>query len=429
MKGRCEMLRLLKNVYILKDGEKIATNILFDENRIIKIEDNIQAEEVEIIDCKGNLAMPGLVDVHVHLREPGYEQKETILSGTEAAAAGGFTTIMAMPNLKPHPDSLEHVAMYQDIINRDTKINVIPYVCITKSERGEEIVDIDALVKAGYRWFSDDGVGVQNDSIMEEAMTLAKKNDAMIVAHTEDNEYRKPYSSINEGKVSERLGLVGIPNECEYKQLERDLKLVEKTKVSYHCCHMSAKESVKLIREYKKKGLDVSGEVTAHHLLLTEESVVDANHKMNPPLRTEEDRQALLEGIIDNTIEVIANDHAPHTEEEKARGIEKSPFGIVALETSFSLLYTNLVKKGIISLERLIELMSTAPAKRFGFDKKGKLEEGFSSDIVIVDLNEKFIIDKEKFLSKGKNTPFHGFECYGKIKKTFVNGSLKYEEA
>lgn len=426
------MKKLLKNVYIVKDCKKKEVEILFDNNSILEIDECIDEslidEKVETIDGQGCFVMPGLIDVHVHLREPGYEEKETIYTGSMAAAAGGFTTIMAMPNLKPHPDNVDDVRKYQKIIDETANVNVIPYMCITKEERGEELVDMDQLTSLGYRWFSDDGVGVQRDEIMEAAMKLAKENDAMIVAHTEDNNYRKPYSSINEGKVSERLGIVGIPNECEYKQLERDLNLAHKTGVKYHCCHMSARESVQLIREFKEKGADVSGEVTAHHLLLNEEIVENAHHKMNPPLRMEEDRQALVQGIIDNTIEIIANDHAPHTEEEKSRSIKDSPFGIVAIETSFPLLYSYLVRKNIISLERLIELMSSAPAERFGFLNKGRLEKGYDSDMVLVDLDEEFTIDRNKFLSKGKNTPFHNWKCFGKIKKTFVGGCLKYEE-
>lgn len=422
------MKTLLKKVKIAgRQADKI-WDILFDD-KIIEIGENIDSSSADkVVNGYGLMAMPGLIDVHVHLREPGYEYKEDIATGTMAAAAGGFTLIMAMPNLNPFPDNIKAVEKYQKLIDEKARVNVVPYICITKSERGKELVDMKAFVERGYFAFSDDGVGVQDESMMREAMIKAGEVNAMIAAHTEDNAYRKPYSCINEGRRSKELNLIGIPNECEYKQLERDLKIAAETGCAYHCCHMSARESVELLRKYKAKGADVSGEVTAHHLLLNEDIVENANHKMNPPLRSEEDRKALIKGILDNTIEIIANDHAPHGEDEKNKPIEKSPFGIVSLETAFPLLYTHLVKKNIISLDRLIELMSSAPAKRFGFSNKGKLEEGFDSDIVLVDLSQRYVIDKNKFYSKGKNTPFHNYECYGKIKKTFVNGILQYEE-
>lgn len=429
-------MKLIKNIKVATLDGLVNREILFNENQILDIDEKIDLSiyadcnigEIEIIEGKGYLAMPGLVDVHVHLREPGYEHKETLKSGTMAALAGGFTTVMAMPNVIPFPDNVETVKNYENLIEKNALINVKPYMCITIGEKGKDLVDFKALTDMGYIAFSDDGVGLQSDEVMEKAMIEAKKYGAIITAHTEDMRYREKYSCINEGERNKELGVIGIPNECEYKQLERDLKLVEKIGNSYHCCHMSAKESVDLLRKYKNKGCDVSGEVTAHHLLLTEANVNDSNEKMNPPLRKESDRKALIDGILDNTIEMIANDHAPHTEKEKSRGLISSPFGIVALETSFPLLYTHLVKTGVISLYRLIELMSTAPAKRFAFERKGRLEKYYDSDIVLVNLDEEFFIDKERFYSKGKNTPFNNWKCYGKIKKTFVAGQLRYEE-
>ena len=419
-------MKLIKGATALLDGQLKKADILFDEKCISKIAENISEDVNEIIDGTGLTALPGLIDVHVHLREPGNEHKETIKTGTMAAAAGGFTTVMAMPNVVPFPDDLETVREYKKLIDKNAVVKVIPYCCITDAEKGSSVVDMRALAAEEMRYFSDDGVGVQKDEVMEEAMTKASEIGAMIVAHTEDMKYRKPKACMHEGKASERLGLIGIPSECEWVQLKRDLELAEKTGVKYHCCHMSAKESVELIREYKAKGCDVSGEVAAHHLLLTDEDVKGPNWKMNPPLRTEEDRQALIKGLLDGTIECIANDHAPHTEDEKAKGMEEAPFGIVSIETAFPLLYTRFVKEEkVMDLSSLVALMST---KRFDLGKTGELKEGFESDIILVDLENEFEIDKRKFLSMGKNTPFDGYKAYGKVKKTFVKGELVYKE-
>lgn len=305
-------MKLIKNVKIpanilkecskgeFKDDEFVIKDILFDENEILEIGDDISIREgCEIVSGKGLVALPGLIDVHVHLRQPGNEQKETIKTGSMAAAAGGMTTIMAMPNVKPFPDNVDTMVKYQELINKEAVVNVIPYGCITHMEKGDSVVDMKAMQKIGYNAFSDDGVGVQADGIMEQAMEKSAELGVMIVAHTEDMKYRKPGACINEGKKARELGLIGIPNECEYKQFERDLKLVEKTGAHYHCCHMSTVESVNLLREYKKKGCDVSGEATVHHLLLTEDDIKGTNWKMNPPLKTEEDRQALIAGIKD----------------------------------------------------------------------------------------------------------------------------------
>ena len=433
-------MKLIKNVKVPadllcdcpKDGEDqefVVQDILFDENGILDIGHEVSVREgCEIISGKGLVALPGLIDVHVHLRQPGNEHKETIKTGSMAAAAGGMTTIMAMPNVNPFPDNVETMKEYQALIDREAVVNVIPYSCITCKEAGKNVVDMKEMQELGYNWFSDDGVGVQADGVMEIAMKQSADLGTMIVAHTEDMEYRKPGACINQGKKAEELGLIGIPNECEWKQFERDLKLVEETGAHYHCCHMSAKESVALLREYKAKGCDVSGEATCHHLILTEDDIQGTNWKMNPPLKTEEDRQALIAGIKDGTIQLIANDHAPHTEEEKSKPMDKAPFGIVTIENAFSLLYTNLVRTGEITLEQLVRLMSENPAKRFGLGKKGALKKGYASDIILVDLDHEFVIDKEKFHSKGKNTPFDGWKCFGKVKQTFVNGSSVYKE-
>ncbi len=421
-------MKLLKNVHVLENNRQVRKEILFDETGILKIAEQIDAPEAEVIDGKEMTALPGLIDVHVHLREPGFAYKETIDTGTMAAAAGGFTTIMAMPNVQPYPDSTEVMEAYLQKIEADAHVHVIPYATITKAESGKEVVDMAALAKMGIRAFSDDGVGVQSGDVMEEAMKQSHALGTMIVAHTEDMSYRKPGAYMHEGTESKARGVVGIPSECEWKQLERDLKLVEKTGAHYHCCHVSAKESVQLLREYRSRGCDVSGEVTAHHLLLCDRDVVDANWKMNPPLRGEADRKALIRGLQEGALSLIANDHAPHSEEEKKRPLEAAPFGIVSLETAFPLLYTKLVLTGIVSLKQLVNWMSTAPAERFGLARRGRLEEGYASDFTLVDLNEEYIINRNHFLSKGRNTPFHGWRVKGKIKATYVDGTCVYEE-
>lgn len=421
-------MKLLKNVHVLENNRQVRKEILFDETGILKIAEQIDAPEAEVIDGKEMTALPGLIDVHVHLREPGFAYKETIDTGTMAAAAGGFTTIMAMPNVQPYPDSTEVMEAYLQKIEADAHVHVIPYATITKAESGKEVVDMAALAKMGVRAFSDDGVGVQSGDVMEEAMKQSHALGTMIVAHTEDMSYRKPGAYMHEGTESKARGVVGIPSECEWKQLERDLKLVEKTGAHYHCCHVSAKESVQLLREYRSRGCDVSGEVTAHHLLLCDRDVVDANWKMNPPLRGEADRKALIRGLQEGALSLIANDHAPHSEEEKKRPLESAPFGIVSLETAFPLLYTKLVLTGIVSLKQLVNWMSTAPAERFGLARRGRLEEGYASDFTLVDLNEEYIINRNHFLSKGRNTPFHGWRVKGKIKVTYVDGTCVYEE-
>ena len=421
-------MKLLKNVHVLENNRQVRKEILFDETGILKIAEQIDAPEAEVIDGKEMTALPGLIDVHVHLREPGFAYKETIDTGTMAAAAGGFTTIMAMPDVQPYPDSTGGMEAYLQKIEADAHVHVIPYATITKAESGKEVVDMAALAKMGVRAFSDDGVGVQSGDVMEEAMKQSHALGTMIVAHTEDMSYRKPGAYMHEGTESKARGVVGIPSECEWKQLERDLKLVEKTGAHYHCCHVSAKESVQLLREYRSRGCDVSGEVTAHHLLLCDRDVVDANWKMNPPLRGEADRKALIRGLQEGALSLIANDHAPHSEEEKKRPLEAAPFGIVSLETAFPLLYTKLVLTGIVSLKQLVNWMSTAPAERFGLAHRGRLEEGYASDFTLVDLNEEYIINRNHFLSKGRNTPFHGWRVKGKIKATYVDGTCVYEE-
>ena len=415
---------LIKNAKIVKKENRTAiVDILIEGGKIKEISRGIDENLVKkVYDAKEKLTLPGGIDVHVHLREPGFKEKETILTGTRAALRGGYTTMMPMPNLKPNPDSVEVIDRYMEMIDESALVNVFPYACITEKSLGRTLVDMKSINEQfGISAFTDDGVGIQSGEMMRSAMKLAKENNSIIAAHTEDMSYRKPNSSVHEGENAKKNGWIGIPSETEYKQVERDLQLALETGAKYHICHISAKQSVDALRKYKELGADVSGEVTTHHLLLTEDDVVNTDYKMNPPLRTKEDREALIEGLLDGTIDFIANDHAPHTKEEKNREMGKAPFGIVGLETSIPLIYTNFVKKKIMSLEQFQDFISTRPAERFNFKNKGKIEVGYDADIIILS-DKDVIIDRDDFLSKGKNTPFDDYVCQGFPEYTFVNG-------
>lgn len=422
-------MKLLQQAELLVEGNTTKPmDVLFDETGIKQIAEHIASNLAdEIINATGKTCLPGFIDVHVHLREPGYEHKETIKTGTLAAAHGGFTTIMAMPNVKPFPDNTETMKQYLEKIKQDALVHVVPYACITKSEGSKELSDMEGLHAMGMRAFSDDGVGVSTPEIMKQAMQTCKQLNSMIVAHTEDMNYRIAHACMHEGIRNKEMGLIGIPSACEYEQFHRDLQLAEETGCSYHVCHMSAKESVKYLKEFKAKGVDCSGEVTAHHLLLHEMDVIGPNHKMNPPLRAKEDQEALIQGLLDGTIDMIANDHAPHHMDEKNKGMVAAPFGIVALETAFPLLYTRFVKEEQrFTLAQLVHWMSEAPAKRFTFTNKGVIQEGYDADFILVDLQKSYVIDTNTFVSKGINTPFNGWECYGYIEQTFVSGTCVY---
>ena len=372
--------------------------------------------EGEVLDFPNMLIIPGLVDVHVHLREPGFSYKETVATGTAAAAHGGFTTVCSMPNLSPVPDSFENLRIQLECIENTAKIRVKPYGSITKGEKGEELADLSAMAPyvAG---FSDDGRGVQDSGLMAEAMTEAKHLGKVIAAHCEVNSLLNG-GYIHDGEYARLHGHRGICSESEWRQIERDIGLAAKTGVKYHVCHISAKESVELIRQAKKSGVDITCETGPHYLVFTDMDLIeDARFKMNPPLRSTEDREALLEGIADGTIDMIATDHAPHSAEEKSRGLEKSLMGVVGLETAFPVMYTYLVKNGIITLERLVELMSENPRKRFGLE--GGMEAG---DIAVFDLEEEYAVDPAEFLSMGRATPFAGMKVSGILKAAFCNG-------
>lgn len=418
-------MKVIKNGKVLLASGLEQVDVQFDENQIIAIGSNLDGDE--IIDAQGKTVLPGLVDVHVHLREPGHSEKETIHTGTLAAAHGGFTSIFPMPNVIPFPSSEEVFKDYQALMEKESVVRSYPYATITVNEAGRKVVDMKAL-KAYTKWFSDDGVGVADDALMEEAMRTAKEEGVLIAMHTEDMKYRKPGASVHDSQVNRDRGYIGIPSACESEPLTRDLKLAEKVGNKYHGCHISCIESVEALREAKANGADVSAEVTAHHLLLEDNDVQGPNWKMNPPLRTHEDRMALIEALEDGTLDFIANDHAPHTVEEKNQSIEKAPFGIVALETSFPLLYTEfVVNQKRWTLSQLVNWMSTAPAKRFGLEKAGEIKVGNQSDFVLVDLEHEDVIDASKFESMGKNTPFDGWKVQARVCETIVAGKTVWK--
>ncbi|PGB02888.1 dihydroorotase [Bacillus toyonensis] len=414
--------------YMNEEGIIVATDLLVQDGKIAKVAENITADNAEVIDVNGKLIAPGLVDVHVHLREPGGEHKETIETGTLAAAKGGFTTICAMPNTRPVPDCREHMEDLQKRIKEKAHVNVLPYGAITVRQAGSEMTDFETLKELGAFAFTDDGVGVQDASMMLAAMKRAAKLNMAVVAHCEENTLINK-GCVHEGKFSEKHGLNGIPSVCESVHIARDILLAEAADCHYHVCHVSTKGSVRVIRDAKRAGIKVTAEVTPHHLVLCEDDIpsADPNFKMNPPLRGKEDHEALIEGLLDGTIDMIATDHAPHTAEEKAQGIERAPFGITGFETAFPLLYTNLVKKGIITLEQLIQFLTEKPADTFGLEA-GRLKEGRVADITIIDLEQEEEIDPTTFLSKGKNTPFAGWKCQGWPVMTIVGGKIAWQK-
>ena len=415
---------LLKGGEIVAGARKEAGDILVREGRIESVHPGLPVGEgAEVIDLAGKTVVPAFADIHVHFREPGFTAKETIRTGSMAAARGGYTAVCAMPNLDPVPDSVETLAVEQAAIDRDAIISVFPYCSITKGRKGLELVDFKAL-KERCIAFSDDGSGVQDEAMMRRAMEAAAREDVIIAAHCEDNSLLRG-GYIHDGRYCAQHGHKGICSESEWGQIARDLALCEETGCHYHVCHISTKESVELIRRAKARGVNVTCETAPHYLVLCEDDLQeDGRFKMNPPLRSAEDREALIEGLLDGTIDAIATDHAPHTAEEKSRGLAGSAMGIVGLETSFPVLYTTLVRTGRMDLERLIEAMSTSPRRIFRIG--GALEPGMPADLAVLDLDNEFTIDSNTFLSKGRSTPFDGWKVRGKVLMTLKDGKAVY---
>ena len=400
-------------------------DIAIVDGRIAERAKSITPNEGDIvINAEGLVVAPAFVDVHVHLREPGYGYKERIATGTMAAARGGYSTVCPMPNLNPVPDCVENLKVQQDIIERDAKIEVLPYAAITIGRKGEELVDVASLHDKVCA-FSDDGSGVQVDGMMERAMMEAVKFDSLIAAHCEVEELLKG-GYIHDGEYAREHGHKGICSESEWAQVKRDIELAEKIGCRYHVCHISTKETVQLVREAKARGVKVTCETGPHYLIFTDMDLEeDARWKMNPPIRSAEDRAALIEGIKDGTIDMIATDHAPHSVEEKSRGLKDSAMGIVGLETAFAALNTHLVKKGIISLEHLIKVMSINPRKVFRIE--GGIEVGERADIVLLDTNKEWRVDSSNFYSMGKITMFDGREMTGDVVMTLHRGEIVYD--
>ena len=424
------MRTLIKNGQInTRKNETTPAEIWIENGKIKAIGEGFsEAEFDEVFDAKGQLITPGLVDVHVHLREPGFTYKETIAAGTKAAARGGFTTVCAMPNLNPVPDTPEKLEQVYDLIKRDAVVKVLQYAPITENLRSEGLGDQEAMMKAGAFAVTNDGVGVQTAGTMYQAMKEAAKNNKALVAHTEDESLLFG-GVMHAGDKAKELGLPGILSVTESSQIARDLLLAEATGVHYHVCHVSTKESVRVIRDAKKAGIQVTAEVSPHHLILIDEDIPEdfGFWKMNPPLRGKEDREALIEGLLDGTIDCIATDHAPHGLEEKSKSFLESPFGIVGSETAFQLIYTHFVETNRFTLEQVINWMATKPAEIFQLEA-GTLTVGAPADVAIFDIEHSSTIDKKDFLSKGENTPFVGWNVKGETLGTFVDGKLAWHK-
>lgn len=417
---------VLKGGRVFSGGKSFEADVVVCGDRIAEVTPEAAILPGDkVVDCRGRWVTAGLVDLHVHLREPGFSSKETIATGTAAAAHGGFTTVCAMPNLEPAPDSLENLRRETEIIERDAVVKVLPYATITRRRAGREIVDFAAL-RPYVAAFSDDGSGVQDDDMMLAAMRAAAANDCIIAAHCEVNSLLHG-GYIHDGAYAAAHGHKGISSESEWRQIERDIKLAEQTGCRYHVCHISTKESVALIRDAKRSGVRITCETGPHYLTMCDADLrEEGRFKMNPPIRSAADRNALIEGVQDGTIDVIATDHAPHTAEEKSRGLAGSAMGVVGLETSFAVIYTKLVMAGIISPERMIELMAEAPRRIFALG--GGLAAGEKADIAVFDLDNEFTVDPATFLSKGRSTPFEGWRLHGQTILTLVDGRTAYRD-
>lgn len=418
---------ILKNANLYKDGVFKLQDIKVEEGIITEICDNIN-DELTVFDLKGKLVSHNFIDIHTHLREPGFEYKETIETGTLSALYGGYGTIVSMANTMPCMDNIDTLEDFISRVEKDACVNVYTYSAITKGLKGEQLTDMNTLntydIVLG---FSDDGKGVQSKDMMYKAMKLAKENDSIIVAHCEDESELRG-GSLHDGHYAKEHGLVGINSASEFNHVKRDLQMVKEIDNRYHVCHISTKETVGFLRDARSEGLVVSGEAAPHHLILTEDNIKDChpNYKMNPPLRSKEDHKALIEGLNDKTITVIATDHAPHSREEKNRPLDLSPFGIIGIQHAFCLMYTYLVKKDIVKLETILDALTVGPAKVLRLD--ASIETGKTANLCIFDLDEKFVIKEEDIKSKSVNTPFIDVECYGRIKANIINGKLNILE-
>jgi len=421
----------IKNAKVLHLNQDffVTKHVLIEDGKIAKVVTAGQEEPNafaghETIDAKEQFLTAGFIDMHIHLREPGYEHKETIETGSLAAVKGGFTTIACMPNTNPVIDSPDVLKTVLDKGQQVGKAKLLSYACITKGEQGKELADFAALKEAGAAGFTDDGVGVQSAQVMKDAMELAASLDLPIVAHCEDDTLVVG-APVNEGTFADKHGFKGIPNESEAIHVGRDILLAETSGVHYHVCHVSTEQSVRLIRQAKQQGVNVTAEVCPHHLILSEEDIPepDANWKMNPPLRSKRDVQAMIDALEDGTIDMLVTDHAPHSAEEKALGMLEAPFGIVGLETAFPLMYTHFVKPGILPLSLIIKKMTLEPARVIGLET-GRIEAGAPADLTLIDLEQESTVDPAQFASKGKNTPFTGWKLQGWPTMTMVDGKI-----
>ena len=416
---------LLKNGTVYIDGQFKKADMLIKDGIVAEIGKEISMDSCPVADADNLFILPGFADVHVHLREPGFSYKETIASGSRAAARGGFTLVCSMPNLNPVPDSVENLKLEQDIIDSDAVIKVLPYASITKGEKGQELVDFDRLADKCFA-FSDDGKGVQSADMMRRAMEKAKAAGKAIVAHCED-ESLLCGGYIHDGEYARLHGHKGISSASEYRQVARDVELVRATGVQYHVCHISTKETVDIVRKAKAEGLPVSCETGPHYLAFCDMDLQEEGRfKMNPPIRSAADRDALIQGIKDGTIEVIATDHAPHSRREKTKGLAGSSMGVVGLETSFAAVNTYMVQAGHISLEKLVEIMSINPRKIFGLERGIKI--GRKADFTVVDIHKQWIVNPAEFVSAGKFTPFEGVKLTGDVLLTVYDGELVYNK-
>jgi len=423
--------------YLIKGGKIIDfksdcfkySDILIDGKIIVKIDKNIQMEnDYNLINAENKYIVPGLIDAHVHLREPGFENKETIKTGTMACAKGGFTHVFSMPNTMPNPDSEKNIDKIQKIIEKDAVIKVTPIASITEGSLGGKLVDFEKLSKKNIAGFSDDGNPVFSEELMRISLLKSFECKKSIITHSED---KSTFSigAVNRGKVSEYYNVDGIPNEAEYKMIDRDIEILKETSGYLHICHISTKESVKSIREAKRKGLNITCEVTPHHFSLSEDVVIEKGPyaKVNPPLRKSEDIDEIIQGIKDGTIDIIVTDHAPHEDESKNTDIVSATYGFSGAEIAFKVAYTYLVKSGVINLVKLIKFMSYNPAKIFNLKNEGDIKNGFFANLTILDLDKSKIVKTDEFISKGKNSPYDGMKLDGEVIMTIYNGEIVYE--